>query len=177
MDSKLSSGRLRQTCGAGAWALALAIAAGSAWAETPAPATPAPALSLKDASGANVDLAQFKGQVVYLDFWASWCGPCRQSFPWMNDMQAKYGPKGLQVLGVNVDSQSPEAQAFLKDVHAHFRVVFDPQGKTPAAFGVKGMPTSYLIDRQGRVVMSHMGFNRAGASEVEHAIQQQLEAK
>lgn len=165
--------RWRQACAIGLLATASAMACAAQAATAPHPAPP---LMLKDAQGAAVDLQQFKGQVVYLDFWASWCGPCRQSFPWMNEMQAKYGSKGLQVLGVNLDSNAPDAQAFLNTVPAHFRVVFDPQGQTPAVFGVMGMPTSYLIDRQGRIVMSHMGFNHAGAAELERAIQHELEA-
>ena len=119
---------------------------------------PAPPLSLPDAKGATVSLAALKGKVVYVDFWASWCAPCRRSFPWMGEMQQKYGPKGFVVLAVNVDKKRSDADRFLAVTPGAFTIVFDPTGATPTAWDVKGMPTSYVIDRQGRVVHVDAGF-------------------
>lgn len=105
-----------------------------------------------------LDLAQFKGRVVYLDFWASWCAPCRESFPWMNHLQGELGPKGLVVIAVNVDRERADAEQFLREHVAQFRIVYDPDGLLPEKFGVRGMPTSFLIDRNGHVQSRHEGF-------------------
>ena len=105
-----------------------------------------------------LDLAALKGQVVYVDFWASWCAPCRESFPWMNHMQEELGRDGLVIIAVNVDHDHSDAEHFLREHPARFRVVFDPDGVLPGQFGVRGMPTSFLIDRDGRVQSRHAGF-------------------
>ncbi len=105
-----------------------------------------------------LDLAQFRGRVVYLDFWASWCAPCRQSFPWMNRLQGELGRDGLVVIAVNVDRERADADRFLHEHAAQFRIVYDPDGLLPEKFGVRGMPTSFLIDRSGHVQARHEGF-------------------
>jgi len=105
-----------------------------------------------------LDLAALKGRVVYLDFWASWCAPCRESFPWMNRLQAELGREGLTVIAVNVDRDRADAEQFLRSHPAQFRIVYDPEGLLPEKFGVRGMPTSFLIDRSGRVEARHEGF-------------------
>jgi cytochrome c biogenesis protein CcmG, thiol:disulfide interchange protein DsbE len=106
----------------------------------------------------SLDLAPLRGRVVYLDFWASWCTPCRESFPFMNRLQNELGPQGLVVIGVNVDRNRADAQEFLRTHPAEFRVVYDPKGELPERFGVRGMPTSVLIDRSGRITLRHEGF-------------------
>ena len=126
---------------------------------------------------ANVKLSSSKGKVVYLDFWASWCGPCKQSFPWMNQMQEKYQSRGLQVIAVNLDASNDDAQKFLAGTPAKFTVAFDAKGETPRQYGVKGMPTSYLINRDGKIVSQHMGFNAADRDALEQKIQQALDEK
>ena len=135
----------------------------------------APAFELAGPGG-QVALAQFKGKLVYLDFWASWCGPCRQSFPWMNEMQAKYGDKGLRIVGVNVDARSEDARGFLDANPARFTVAFDPQGATPRSYGIKGMPSSVLIDASGKVVFAHTGFREPDRAELEARIKAALGA-
>jgi thiol-disulfide isomerase/thioredoxin len=125
----------------------------------------------------SIKLGDFKGKTVYLDFWASWCGPCRQSFPWMNDMQTRYGDKGLRIVGVNVDQNSNDAKAFLKSNPASFDVAFDPDGNTPRAYGVMGMPTSILIGPDGKVLMVHSGFRSEERSELERLIKASLNIK
>ena len=103
-------------------------------------------------------LSDFKGKVVYLDFWASWCKPCRKSFPWMNKMQQKYGPQGLQIIAVNLDSDLALAKVFLDKVPADIPIIYDPQGNIASGYKLIGMPSSYLIDRAGLLRKSHKGF-------------------
>jgi cytochrome c biogenesis protein CcmG, thiol:disulfide interchange protein DsbE len=148
----------------GAAALVLALAAAPAFAVDVGQA--APDIELPGATGAQ-KLSDLKGKVVYLDFWASWCGPCRQSFPWMNDMQKKYGAKGLQVVGVNLDAKRSDADKFLAETPAQFALAFDTKGESPKKVGVKGMPTSVLIGADGKVLAVHQGFKDEERGELE----------
>jgi cytochrome c biogenesis protein CcmG, thiol:disulfide interchange protein DsbE len=116
---------------------------------------------------ATQKLSSLKGKVVYLDFWASWCGPCRQSFPWMNEMQSKYGAKGFQVVGVNLDAKRADADQFLGNWPAKFTVAFDAKGDTAKRFEVKGMPSSVLIGADGKVLAVHRGFKDEDRAELE----------
>jgi thiol-disulfide isomerase/thioredoxin len=105
-----------------------------------------------------LDLNAFQGRVVYLDFWASWCAPCRQSFPWMQEMKDAYEARGLTVVAVDLDTDRSEADRFLAKYHPNFDVRFDPQGTIATHFKVQGMPTCELIDRHGVVRFTHIGF-------------------
>lgn len=105
-----------------------------------------------------LNLAQYRGKVVLLDFWASWCVPCRRSFPWMNEMQRKYAESGLVVVAVNLDAEAGEAQAFLEEYPAEFRIVHDPDGSLATKYDVVAMPSSYVIGRDGEPVTRHLGF-------------------
>ena len=105
-----------------------------------------------------LDLSAYKGKVVYLDFWASWCTPCRQSFPWMNDLEATYGKEGLVVIAINVDHDHGLAEDFLQDNSANFKILFDPNGRIASQFNFHDMPTSYLIGRDGKIRYVHSGF-------------------
>ena len=136
----------------------------------------APRFDLKGLDG-SVKLDQYRGKYVYIDFWASWCGPCRQSFPWMNEMQAKYGAQGLQVIGINVDTKAEEAHNFLAGTPARFVVAFDPAGAAPLSYGIKGMPSSVLIGPDGKVVFEHSGFRAADRAELESKIKSTLGAR
>ncbi len=133
------------------------------------PGQQAPAIDLPGPA-ASVSLDQLKGKLVYVDFWASWCGPCRQSFPWMNDMQAKYGPQGLQVVGVNLDDKTEDATRFLAQVPARFVTAFDPKGDTARRYQLKGMPSSVLIAPDGKVIQVHVGFRADQREALEQAI-------
>jgi len=119
---------------------------------------------------APVALTEQKGKVVYLDFWASWCGPCKQSFPWMAEMQKKYGPRGLQVIAVNLDAKREDADRFLAQTPAGFTVGFDATGDTPKRYGIKGMPSSVLIAANGTVLAQHSGFREDERATLEAAI-------
>lgn len=134
---------------------------------------PAPSFDLSGPNG-PVKLEKYLGKLVYVDFWASWCGPCRQSFPWMNDMQAKYGAQGLQIIGVNVDAKADDAKGFLSTTPASFVVAFDPAGATPRSYGIKGMPSSVLIGPDGKVLFEHSGFRAADREELESKIKSAL---
>lgn len=134
----------------------------------------APAFELGGNATETIKLANYSGKVIYVDFWASWCGPCKHSFPWMNDIQSKYGAKGLQIIGINLDAKIEDAQRFLKTNPANFITAFDPAGITPKAYAIKGMPTSYLIGRDGKVLLQHAGFKESDKTELEKKIQEAL---
>jgi len=106
-------------------------------------------------------IASHKGKVIYLDFWASWCGPCRKSFPWMNEMHEKHQQQGLIIISVNLDNNKVLADDFLAEVPANFSVFYDPKGKVARKFKLKGMPSSYIIDRTGKMVSAHVGFTES----------------
>ena len=124
-----------------------------------------------------VRLADYKGKTVYLDFWASWCAPCKQSFPWMNEMQARYKDSGLRILGINVDQKPVDAKTFLERLPAGFDLAFDATGKTPRSYEVKAMPTSVLIGPTGVVLAVHRGFASEDRAALEGAIRQALNLK
>ena len=137
----------------------------------------APEFTLPGQSGQVVRLSDFKDKVVYLDFWASWCSPCRQSFPWMNLMQAKYGAQGLQVIAVNLDIKADDAKRFLLENPAKFLVAMDPKGDTPTAYKIMGMPTSLLIGPGGKIIGHHVGFRDEDKNSLESSIKQALTYK
>ncbi len=151
-----------------------ALCAFPLWAAQPGQV--APAFELPGQS-TPVQLSAYQGKVVYLDFWASWCGPCKQSFPWMGEMQAKYKAQGLRVVAVNLDQKPADAQAFLKETPAAFDVAFDASGKTPKAYAIQGMPTSVLIGADGHVISMHSGFKPEQRAELESQIRRALNLK
>ena len=118
-------------------------------------------------------LSAHAGKVVYLDFWASWCQPCGQAFPWLNQMQAKYGPD-LVVVGVNVDTDNAAAEKFLRKHPASFEILKDPAGALPELYKIDGMPSSVLLDGSGRVLHQHSGFREQQTAEYEAAIRAAL---
>lgn len=107
----------------------------------------------------TLNLEAYKGKVVYVDFWASWCGPCRESFPWMKKIQQQYGKQGLVIIAVNVDQEQKLADSFLNEFHPDFNVLFDRDGKLAEDFKVSSMPSSFVIDRQGKPRFKHKGFH------------------
>ncbi|MFI4891128.1 MAG: TlpA family protein disulfide reductase [Steroidobacterales bacterium] len=123
------------------------------------------------AYASDLDLSAYHGKVVYVDFWASWCAPCRESFPWLDDLARHYGPKNLVVIGVNVDQDRARAERFLNQVPAGFPIVYDPHGDIATAFKVTGMPSAVLIDRTGRVRFQHAGFSASKKGEYEDQLQ------
>ncbi|MBI5169284.1 MAG: redoxin family protein [Candidatus Eisenbacteria bacterium] len=137
------------------------------------PAALAPSFRLPG-RGAEVVSDSLRGRVVLVDFWASWCVPCRKSFPWLAALQEKHANAGLSVVGVNVDKSRGAADAFLAQVPAPFAIAFDPAGKVASAYRVKGMPSTFLVGRDGRVVYAHVGFDPAKTAEFEKRIEEEL---
>jgi thiol-disulfide isomerase/thioredoxin len=107
---------------------------------------------------AAASLDPYRGKVVVVDFWASWCGPCRQSFPWLNSIAQKYGDRGVVVVGVNVDRERSAAERFLKDVPASFPIVYDANGSLATQYQVAGMPSTLVLGPDGQVLARHVGF-------------------
>ena len=137
-------------------------------------ASTAPDFTLPTRHG-SVHLKSLRGHVVLVDFWASWCGPCRESFPWMNRLMDRFQDRGLKIVAINLDQNSGAAQQFLAQVPADFTVAFDPRGKTPNAYGVMGMPSSYLIGPDGRIRAKHIGFHGDRVAAYESAIAKLLQ--
>lgn len=122
----------------------------------------------------TLTLAAWRGQVVYVDFWASWCGPCAQSFPWMNTLHQRYSPQGLRIVAINLDKQRHAADNFLRQRPAQFMIGFDPAGTVAQTYQVRGMPASYLIDRKGVIRLVHEGFFSKDTAALEREIQKLL---
>jgi len=138
------------------------------------PGEPAPRLEAQDQSGAWQRIDSFRGKVVYIDFWASWCAPCRRSMPVLDRLSAQWSDD-LIVLGVNVDAEKADALAFLKKTQVHFPIVFDPGGGWAERFAAPGMPTGYLIDRDGIVRHVNVGYRASELSELENLIKRTVE--
>jgi len=115
----------------------------------------------------KLDLSVYDGKVVVLDFWASWCVPCRRSFPWWNTMQAKYADEGLVIIGVNLDNEPELAAEFLAEYPADFRIFYDEQKELARHYGVQAMPSSYILGRDGEIFKKHFGFRVRDQDEFE----------
>lgn len=137
----------------------------------PGPAPPGSPTSLQAGLQADtLDLAAYRGRVVYLDFWASWCKPCRSSFPWMNDLTARLAGQGLAVVTVSLDKKKEAAVTFLQEFSPAFPVYHDPEGKLALRHGLKAMPTSCLYGRDGTLRATHTGFSKETAADIEKEI-------
>lgn len=118
----------------------------------------------------ELSIAELRGDVVYIDFWASWCAPCRQSFPWMNEMHHRYKDQGLKILAIGIDRTRDLSDQFLASLPADFLIGFDHEGKLAEQFKLIGMPTAYLLDRNGVLVKEHVGFRKSKTAEYEASI-------
>ena len=120
-------------------------------------------------------LDSFKGKVVYLDFWASWCAPCRTSFPILNKLHEKLKGQGFEVVAINVDEDKTNAEKFLKEIPVNFTVLRDATGEwADKQYAVESMPTSYILDKQGVIQKVHKGFTSDDVAEIEHKITELL---
>lgn len=145
-----------------AWISAFAIlglaAAPNVSAQVPA-GSPAPAWTLRDLSGKFVKSDQFKGKVVILDFWATWCPPCRKEIPGFVDLYKRYGDKGLVVVGVSLDQQGPSVvKPFLAKLGVNYPVVMGDARVAAAFGGIDALPTTFIIDRSGNIARTHIGY-------------------
>lgn len=137
---------------------------------------PAPDFTLPTfPSDTKISLQDFKGRVVYLDFWATWCPPCLKSFPWMDAMHERYEEDGLTIIAVSVDKKRELIEEFIKKTGPDFIVAHDPTGKIAKSYKLRGMPSSYFIDRKGVLVKTHMGFRKKDKAKLEAFIQDLLE--
>jgi peroxiredoxin len=132
--------------------LALAACQPKSESVATAPLKAAPAWKLKDVDGQLVDSAQFKGKVVVIDFWATWCPPCREEIPGYVALQEKYGKDGLAIVGISLDSQGPEVvKQFMAKYHMNYPVVMGDESVTAAFGGVDAIPATFIVDRQGNI--------------------------
>jgi peroxiredoxin len=127
--------------------------------------SPAPAFTLGSSAGSNVSLAQYKGQVVMLNFWASWCGPCRQEMPLLESIYKKYNRMGFTLIGVNVEPDSNAANQWLKQTPVSFPILYDKDSKVSKMYDVAGMPSTVIIDRTGKVRVLHRGYKPGDENE------------
>lgn len=135
------------------------------------PAKPMAAdFTLKSASGQNIKLSELRGEVVMINFWASWCGPCRQEMPLLDKLYKQYKPMGFTLLGVNVEEDASAARRMLKDIPVGFPVLFDARQEVSKAYQVSGMPSTALVDRDGRVRYIHRGYQPGDEADYERQI-------
>ncbi len=147
----------------------------SSWAMASDTASHAP-LETLNVNGEQVDMSAYRGRIVYLDFWASWCGPCRESFPWMNKLVREYPTNQLAVIAINLDEDLESANAFLQRFPADFDVLFDPSGTSATQLDVEGMPMSFLIGADGVIHERIVGFSEKRAQKHEQDIKQLINA-
>jgi peroxiredoxin len=126
---------------------------------------PAPTFQLNSMGGKPVALADLKGQIVLLNFWASWCGPCRQEMPILEQLNRQYHAKGVTLLGVNVEPDSVAAVNWLKATPVTFPILFDTDSKVSKLYEVEGMPNTVIVDRKGVVRYIHRGYNAGAENE------------
>lgn len=146
--------------------LSLAISVGDK-----APAFKLPQLTQKG----QLSLSQYRGKVVYLDFWASWCGPCRKSLPLLNKMRKELKGKPFEVIAINLDEEVKDARGFLKEYPVSYPTLHDAAGKTPTQYNLRGMPTSYLIDKKGRIQAVHTGFKPSDMKKIRAEVKSLLQ--
>jgi cytochrome c biogenesis protein CcmG, thiol:disulfide interchange protein DsbE len=130
-----------------------------------------------DGLNAKVAIPSNAKRWQYVDFWASWCAPCKQSFPWMNGVRDTFAKRNIDIVAVNVDSKRSDADRFLKQVDAKVPLAFDASGALPKAFAVKSMPSAYLIDPEGRVRWIHRGFREGDGAKIEAEIMKLVSAQ
>jgi len=149
--------RLVQTMLAGTLLLWTAVSS----AAMPAIGSTAPDFTLRSSAGKNLKLSELRGQVVMINFWATWCGPCRQEMPLLNRIHEKYAKAGFKLLGVNIDDNAGNAQTMAGKLGVTFTVLLDAEKRVSRLYDVDGMPSTILIDRDGKVRYIHKGY-RAG---------------
>lgn len=119
---------------------------------------PAPDFTLKSRGGENLKLSEFRGQVVMINFWASWCGPCRQEMPLLDQLYQHYRPLGFTILGINVEEDVSQAAKLLREIPVTFPILFDGSNTVAEQYHLDAMPTTVLVDRDGKMRFLHLGY-------------------
>ncbi len=140
------------------FALLVCVFAASSLASSGMEGQPAPDFALKSSSGANLRLSEYRGDVVMINFWATWCGPCRQEMPLLDELYARYQRVGFNLLGVNIDDDSRRAMKMIDELGVSFPVLFDARKEVSKLYEVEAMPVTVLVDREGRVRHVHHGY-------------------
>ena len=126
---------------------------------------PAPDFTLPVRDGGQISLAELEGQVVMINFWASWCGPCRQEFPLLEQMHQRYESLGFTILGVNVEENTADAERWLAETDVSFPILFDRENTVSALYDVQAMPSTVFVDRTGQVRYLHRGYKPGDENE------------
>ncbi|MGD9168665.1 MAG: TlpA disulfide reductase family protein [Candidatus Thiodiazotropha sp.] len=161
-------GRLHQLVVAGVLLLACGV---SLAADQP---SMAPDFTLKSREGVNIKLSELRGQVVMINFWASWCGPCRQEMPLLEQLFERYQSLGFTLLGVNVDEDRTAGDKMLRDVPVSFPILYDERGKVSQQYQVKAMPSTFMVDRDGRIRYLHKGYKPGYEDDYQQQIRELL---
>jgi peroxiredoxin len=156
----------------GRGAIAAIVIASTAFAASGDASGPAPGFTLTALSGQQGALSQYKGQVVMVNFWATWCGPCQQEMPLLDQMYKKYKPAGFTLIGVNVDKEAPAVKELLARKPVSFPVLLDPANQVSKSYHVDEMPSSVIIDRKGEIRYIHRGYRPGDENEYQDRIRQ-----
>lgn len=161
-------------CKIAAIALATLLSVPVSQAAMPSAGSVAPDFTLKSNGGNNLKLSEFRGQVVMINFWATWCGPCRQEMPLLNRIQEKYRKAGFMLLGVNIDDRPEAAQAMARKLGVHFPILFDTEKRVSRLYDVNAMPSTLLIDRDGKLRYFHLGYRPGYETRYESQVRELL---
>ena len=139
-------------------ALVFSVLAASSLASSGMEGQPAPDFALKSSTGENLRLSEYRGDVVMINFWATWCGPCRQEMPLLDELYARYERVGFNLLGVNIDDDSRRAMQMIEELGVSFPVLFDARKEVSELYNVEAMPVTVIVDREGKVRYIHHGY-------------------
>lgn len=160
---------LRQCLIASFAAIALSVTSAVTIAK-PTTGEKSPDFTLKSRDGGNIKLSEQRGNIVLVNFWASWCGPCREELPAFEELYQEYQDMGVEILAVNVDDEAQKANVLLQDIEVSFPVLFDTSGEVSQLYDVSAMPTTVLVDRDGNVRLLHPGYRSGDEKKYEKAI-------
>jgi peroxiredoxin len=161
-----------KVCGA-VLGLAVGLAGCTVPSNSPSGGQPAPQFSLPNLDGKQVNLKDFANKVIIVDFWATWCGPCREEIPHFNKLYEDYRGKGFEIVGISMDTEGPETiKKFAKDLRMEYTLLIGNENVAEDFGGVAGLPTTFIIDRKGNIVKKYRGFQPAFMQEIEKAVKE-----